>query len=103
MLLLAHPESERKTNKDEETKDFKVIVVPLQKRVERVLIGSVDIGLGKDRPLDVLAVCERLDIFRCAWLLRTKLIAGNADDLQSLFGVLTMRQIESVVPTARKA
>lgn len=101
--MLAHPESERGKNKDEEMKGIKVIVVPLQKRVERVLIGSVDIGLGKDRPLDVLAVCKSFDIFRCTWLLRTKLIAGNADDLQSLFGVLTMRQIESVVPTARKA
>ena len=58
--------------------------VPLQKRVERVLVGSVDVSLGKQRPLGFLAVGKSLNLLWRAWLLRAKLVARYSDDLQAL-------------------
>merc|ERR1711911_127537 len=58
---------------------------------QRVSTRTTDINLGKEVKADSIAGSKLLDIFRCAWFLRTKLVAGEGEDFQTALSVLVVQ------------
>src|SRR5579863_9113008 len=67
----------------------------LQKPVERMRAGAVDVDLREDRKTDaVVALAEFSDLTGGSGLLRAELIAGKAKDLKTAIMVLRIKLLE---------
>ena len=58
-------------------------VLSLEHRVQRGLLGTVDVDLGEHRKVDVIVLRDkRADFVRTSWFLAAELIAGEAENRQ---------------------